>query len=140
MSDTHKSLSLVTLDPEGHAKTCNYWFLVLSDGMSHAAFERPEQLMRWLAERGLELTEPLPDTGTHSYQRIKGTYAERGHLSYDEFYALKGERIRQLSNADYTLGIVTSEADTTRTVHYLNPNCHDRLVYDYFESRAGVTA
>lgn len=138
MIEKHNSLTLVTLDPEGHAKTCNYWFLVLSGSMSHTAFEKPEQLTRYLKERGLELTAPLPDTGTYSYQKLAGAYREQCHMSYDEFYALKGERIRQLSNADYTLGIVTTDADGVKTVHYLNPNCRDRVVYNYSESRAAL--
>jgi hypothetical protein len=56
----------------------------------------------------------------------------------EEFDALSnviGE-VRQLDNAEYTLGKVTQDADGVRTVHYLNCNVHDRVRFPYFESDA----
>jgi hypothetical protein len=67
---------------------------------------------------------------------MEGTYHHVMHLSYDTFYALQGERTRSLSNGDYTLAIITTDEDGTRTVNDLNPNCRDRKVFDYAESRA----
>jgi hypothetical protein len=57
-------------------------------------------------------------------------------MSYDEFYALDGERSRDLSNGDWTLAIITKDEQGIKTVHTLNPNCRDRPVFDYRESRA----
>lgn len=136
MITRNKDLWLITLDPEGHKRTCDYWYLVHVNSISsHTAFNRRESLLQYLRERGLELTEPLPEHMTYSSQRLKGEYREEMHTSYDEFFNLIGERTRTLSNGDYTLAIVTHDLDGLKTVHTLNPNCHDRPVFDYRESR-----
>lgn len=136
MIEQFNSLSLVTLDPEWNKKTCDYWYLIQNSSSAHTAFNRRESLMQYLEERGLELTEELPAHGKHSSQRIKGSYRKLAHMSYDEFYALQGRRTRTLSNGDYVLAIITDDPDGIKTVHTLNPNCRDRQVFDYRESRA----
>lgn len=137
--ETIDSLGVVSLDSEGHAKTCDYWYLVQNHAFSHTAFNRCASFLQWLEERGLKLTAELPEHGTFSgWIRIEGSYRQQYHNSYDEFYALQGYRTRTLSNGDYTLAIITNDADGIKTVHTLNPNCHDRTVYDYRESRAMV--
>lgn len=133
---TNKKLYLCTLNPEWNKKTCDYWYTVeVECSTPHTAFNRRESLLQYLQERGLELTEPLPEHGTSSGQWLKGEYREEMHWSYDEFFALRGIRTRALSNGDYTLAIITTDEDGLRTVHTLNPNCHDRPVFNYFESR-----
>jgi hypothetical protein len=134
--ETIEKLHLVTLDPEGHEKTCDYWYLVQTSCFAHTAFNRRESLIQWLQERGLSLTKELPQHGTFSVQDITGSYRRQMHTSYDEFYALQGARTRTLSNGDWTLAIITTDGDGLKTVHTLNPNCHDRQVFDYRESRA----
>lgn len=42
---------------------------------------------------------------------------------------------RTLSNGDYVLAKVTTE-NGVRTIHTLNPNVHERYVFDYAESDA----
>jgi len=130
-----KRLSLVCLTPDMHEKTCGYWYCVMSEGMSWTAFATVEGLNRWLDERGLTLSEPLPPAKTHQYQGIIGEYIEASHMSYDEFYALKGTRTKVLSNAAYTMGIITTDEQGIKVVNYLNCNCKDRTVYEYFASR-----
>ena len=131
------TLWLCCLTPEQHERTCNYWYTVTTFGSTpHTAFTRRQALLNWLQERGLELSSELPEVrGTFASQRIIGTYRTETHLSYDEFFALKGERTRDLSNGDYTLAIITTGEDGIKTVHTLNPNCHDRPVFDYRTSR-----
>jgi hypothetical protein len=89
-------------------------------------------------ERGLKLTEELAEHGEWKPQKIEGEYKSRMHLSYVDFYSLFDEAIhtRKLSNGKYTLGLITTDEDGTKTVHYLNPNCHYRPDFDYAESRA----
>lgn len=136
MRENIEKLHLVTLNPEGHEKTCDYWYLVRTACFAHTAFNRRESLLQWLQERGLQLTQPLPEHGKFSTQDLAGTYRRETHMSYDEFYALKGYRTRTLSNGDWVLAIVTDDPDGVKTVHTLNPNCRDRQVFDYRESRA----
>lgn len=134
-TQTYSNLSVCSLDPEQHARTCNYWYTVRNEPYAHTAFNKRSSLMRWLEERGLELVQDLPEQGTHSYQRIEGQYRTAMHMSYDEFYALDGLRTRALSNGQWTMAVVTTDEEGIRTVHTLNPNCKDRPVYDYSESR-----
>lgn len=136
MTELYDRLHLITLDRDQHLSTCGYWYLVQSRCRAHTAFARRESLVHWLEERGLKLTKPLPDHGTHSVQEIEGAYRVSAHLSYDEFFSLLGDRTRTMSNGDYTLAIITSDADGLRTVHHLNPNCRDRPTFNHAESRA----
>lgn len=129
-----KNLSLSCLTPEQHAQTCGYWYCVQTDCMAWTAFATVEGLNRWLDERGLSLSEPLPPAKTHQWQPIIGEYIENSHMSYDEFYALKGPRTKVLSNANYTMGIITTDENGIKVVNYLNCNCKDRTVYEYFSS------
>lgn len=133
----HDNLHLCTLNEDAHSRTCGYWYLIRKGGCTpHTAFANRTHLLRWLEERGLSLTEEMPAHGESSWQSIKGTYKSEMHGSYDKFFALRGYRTRELSNGQYTLAIITTDEDGVRTVHTLNPNCRDRPVFDYFESRA----
>jgi hypothetical protein len=128
---------LITLDADGNKKTCDYWYLIQTyGGTAHTAFNQLSSLRQWASERGIPLPESLPERGTHSSHKLIGAYRQQMHGSYDEFFALKGVRSRTLSNGDYTLAIITDDEDGIKTVHTLNPNCHDRPVFDYQSSRA----
>ena len=58
------------------------------------------------------------------------------HMDYNEVLARDGQEIREMSNGQYTLGIVDRDESGMVCVHTLNPNCKRRPVFDYFESRA----
>lgn len=134
---TYSGLSLISLNQTAHARTCGYWYLIQSYGCTaHTAFATRAALIRWLDERGLTMTAELPAHGEHSVQQLAGSYRSQMHGGCDEFAALDGERTKILSNGEYTLGIITRDADGTRTEHYLNPNCRDRPVFDYWQTRA----
>ena len=130
-----KNLSVITCDDVLHARTCNYWYLVQADNTAHTAFTHRASLLRWLEERGLHLPYPLPKHGVHSWQRAEGSYRRRYQCSYDAFFALQGERTRTMSNGQWTLAILTKDENGFITEHVLNPNCRDRPVFDYQESR-----
>jgi hypothetical protein len=87
-----------------------------------------------MAMLGLSIDGELPEKGVHAYLRINGAYRRQMHGDYATFFALEGEDVRELSNGEYTLGIVTRDADGLRTMHTLNPNCRRRPVYHYRES------
>lgn len=132
MNRKNNTLWLTVLTQEQHEHTCNYWYCVTVGAMAHTAFETERGLMQYLTERGLKLSEPLTPAGEWSSQEIIGTYNERMHMDTKEFYALNPVIItRAMSNGDYTLALITEE-DGVRTVHTLNPNVHDRPVFDYF--------
>ena len=132
-----KNLRLIVLTEEQHARTCNYWYLVRSDYIhAHTAFETKHGLMRWLTERNLSLTEPLTEPGTHSVQSINGEYVSNSMMSKKAFDKLSPVfYTRTLSNGDYTLAAIT-EDDGIRTVNYLNPNVHERRIFDYKETNS----
>jgi hypothetical protein len=134
----HEGLSLVTLDAEGHARTCSYWYLVRKNSGPHTAFRRRESLLEWLDARGLTLTAELPEHGVWSRQPIEGAYFDVSHRSYDAVLlmdpALVVADIRVLSNGSYTLGRITRSYGR-RAVHYLNVNLKHRPVFDYAESQ-----
>jgi hypothetical protein len=131
---TTKSLSLCTLTQEQHERTCGYWFIVQDMHGPHTAFRTPESLMRWLSERGLSLTNPLPAHGEHSFQYIEGNYARRYIGSINDIESRIEDQILILDNAQYTNAYVTHE-DGLRVVNIVargNP----RMVFDYCLAQA----
>ena len=133
---TYRGLHLATFTPEQHERTCGYWYAISSHSTPHTAFRTRLALMRWLEDRGLAVLGHVPDAGTWGSNRVEGEYREQMHMSYDAFYALEGQQTRAMSNAQYTLAIITMDDDGLRTVHTLNPNCQDRPVFDYRASQA----
>lgn len=142
MLETFNNLRVCALNAEQHAKTCNYWYTVHHGALSgHNAFETRSGLERWLDERGLTCEIPTaiqPEDygkGFSCGSQIIGTYRKQSHFSYDELYALPVLiRTKVMDNGDYTLGLITLDDDGIRTVHYMNCNCHDRIVFDYRET------
>lgn len=138
---TFNSLRWCSLDADQHAKTCRYWYVVTAGGMSHTAFRTRELFLSWAERLGLDVeAEAVPQVGVWATGKIGGTYRRALHRGksaensweyvggYDEFFALKGLRIRVMDNSDVTVGIITSDADDFRTVHVLNPNMRDRPI------------
>lgn len=121
---------LTCLDPEWHERTCGYWYTVTSGAQSHTAFATAEELMQWLNERGLRLTDSLPEEcGTYKAIRVEGTYKRASYMDVETFEAIVPLlTVAEMSNAQYTLGKVTEEQGV-RTVHYLNPNVKERIVF-----------
>lgn len=135
MNETFANLNVCSLAPEQHQRTCGYWYTVTTSwGGPHKAFATERGLYRWLEERGLELSEPLPPRGTFGYQPLKGAYRRRSFMDANEFEHLDGVFTKVLDNAQYTLGILTKE-DGVVTVNYLNCNVKTRQVFDYTASR-----
>ncbi len=121
------------LTPELHERTCDYWYTVTQGATPHTAFTTRAGLDRWMAERGLELTEDISNEGDGC--RIAGAYRYSMHIMpVDEFMALPGEQTRAMSNGQYTLAIIDVDTDGLRHVHILNPNVKDRPVFDFAES------
>ena len=157
MIQTYGDLHLTSLDPEQHAKTCGYWYVVRTVHFPHTAFRTRTGLERWITERSLALSQPLPGYGTWSLQTLIGTYRidmmlDREDLAEHDFNAdgaagLAAPRTlvawhaltpilttRDVSNGSYTEAKITLDGDGIRTVHILNPNVRSRVVYDYIES------
>jgi len=124
-----KSLSLSTLTQEQHEKTCGYWYIVQDMHGPHTAFRTREALMRWLSDRGLSLTRPLPGRGEHSFQYIAGNYARRYVGDMNQIEAQIEDRILVLDNAEYTVGYITHE-DGLHVVNIVGPG-NSRMVFDY---------
>lgn len=145
-AQSYSSLYVASITAEQHERTCGYWFIVTNGSMSHTAFETRAGLDRWMSERGLTLESELAEAGTHSFTRILGEYRTVSHgefLSDDfrdgmgpgDFYALRPiAATAEMSNGSYTLALITEE-NGVRTVHHLNPNVRDRVVFDHFPTR-----
>ena len=142
-TQTFKSLHWTSLDPEQHAKTCGYWYIITAyGGAPHTAFATRDAFLAWAARLGLAVdADTVPHAGTWSHGRIAGDYCRASHIGtravgsieyvggYDEFWALQGPRVRVMDNGDVTTGIITTDADGKRTLHHLNPNMRDRPVF-----------
>ena len=133
---TYSKLAVASLTPEQHAKTCGYWYVVQNQCMAHTAFATKEHLQKWADERGLTLPELPANRGEHSCGDIKGSYSDAMHMDPEAFHALRpnARHVLKLSNGDYTRGLIHDEGGH-KVVHYLNPNVHEREVFDYFKSR-----
>jgi hypothetical protein len=129
----HDGLVLLVLTDEQHARTCNYWYAIRSNGASHTAFTTREALMNWLHECGLKVdVSEIPEPGNRAFIRIDGAYRTAMHLgSYDVFFLLDGVRTKTFSNGQLTMAIITSDEDGLKTVHTLNPNMRDRPIYPH---------
>lgn len=127
---TYSNLYLQTLDARRHERTCGYWYTVMSNGMSHVAFATRDQLLSWMAERGLNLTAELPEQGVASGQAIAGSYRESFSPHSLGFDAIDGVRTREMSNGRWTAATITRDGEGVRTVHSVGPNCRARLEFD----------
>jgi hypothetical protein len=139
--ERHSKLTLSCLTPEFHEKTCGYWYTVTSDGSPYTAFATAEELAKWLAERGLKLTDTLPEErGTYKWMRIEGTYYLDSYTDIEAFNAIKpileititdnGEdtlgKVTEDECKIRTLGKVTVDECKIRTIHYLNVNVREK--------------
>lgn len=129
-------LYLYTLDLEGNKKFAPYWYLLHRGAFSYKAFVHRASLLRWLEERGLTLSEPLPEHGSSRQLKVVGTFREVAHSDAHSFSLIQGSETRQLNNGDYTKAIITTDGDGVNTVHYMHPSNDSRIVYDYRESAA----
>lgn len=135
------NMQVTALTPEFHEQTCNYWYTVTCGATAHTAFTTKAGLVRWLAERGLKLDGELPEArGEFATMRVIGEYYSSSHAKYapteaepyrmiegDDWHAIKPLVITAvMSNARYTLALITEEAGV-RTVHHLNPNVKTRI-------------
>lgn len=126
---TYSSFWLNCLTPEFHKRTCGYWYTVTTGGATaHTAFAKSEELIQWLNERGLRLTDTLPEErGTYKCMRIEGTYHSASYMDVEAFNAIQPIlEIQVMDNGEYTLGKVTEEQGI-RTVHYLNVNVRRQI-------------
>ena len=132
---TYNRLTVGTLTPEQHAKTCGYWYVVQHQHMAHTAFATLKGLQQWAEERGLTLPQ-MADKGTWSWGDIQGSYSDESHMSREDFEALRpsARHAVTLSNGNYTRALIHDE-NGHKVVHYCNPNVRDRETFDYFKAR-----
>ena len=126
----HNKLDVICITPEQHEKTCGYWYLITQRGTSHTAFKTKQGLFRWILERGLELSEPVPvNRGEYKNITIRGEYYD--NMTFKELPA--GMETKQLDNADYTRATIT-EYEGLNVINFQNCNVKDRKVFDYFQT------
>jgi len=133
------NLRVTSLTLEQRLETCGYWYTITTDdSMAHTAFATERGLLRWLDERGLSLTKPLPPRGAPSSQMIHGQYTQSDTFDLEDFEQLLKEghpKIKVLDNGEYTLGVVTTDARGGKTVHHLNCNIRLRPKYNHAQTR-----
>ena len=99
--------------------------------MAHTAFTTKPGLYKWLSERGLALSEPLP-----SKDETFGTVDIAGHY-YDNMILEdlpEGLEVKRMSNGAYTRATITRHDDGAMVINYHNPNVQNRITYDYATS------
>ena len=126
---TYKDFLVTHLTAEQHARTCNYWYVVRTDGTAHTAFRTLRGLLAWCKTHGLP--EPVGIGGHAATVELKGAYQEEMYMDRESFDAIQGKHIIKLSNGSYTLGKVTSDTNGVCTVHYCNPNVCNRPHFNH---------
>lgn len=130
MLELHENLSFVVLTTAGErAQHMGYRYLILKRGSSFKAFRTSEGFREWLKDTGLSIGDRR---GKH-YWAISGKYYTDSILKTEarkHLDSIRGERCAHLSNGQYTRGVITDRFGT-KTIHYLNPNCHDREILPY---------
>ena len=144
---TFSSLFLCCLDPDLQKRHGRYRYTVTEATLAHTAFHTRAGLLRWLSERGLQLTRSLPADDTYACMEIKGSYRTMVHWSGADWGASAKRRFdaldpvlttRALSNGEYVVAKITRDADGIRVVHTLNPNVRGRETFGYAESQAMI--
>lgn len=131
------SLYVACLNEEGRARTCGYWYTVTSRSTPETAFRSRVAFLQWLELRGLSVkpnaqgVASLPPQGNSAGFPIGGAYQTALHMDRDEWEAVEGVAVLALSNGNYTLAKLAPDANGTICEHILNPNVHDRPVFDY---------
>ena len=123
MKQTYDRLHVAEVPEDKREQHMGYRYLVTNRATSHTAFHTRKGLERWAKERNLT----LPDFSDWIGGRIKGSFSTQMHMDMAEFLSLSGSFILVISNARYTMGIVTED----NTVHYLNPNVKERPEFNY---------
>lgn len=132
----YKNLRLISLDAEGRARTCGYWYLVQSSGgTAHTAFRSMPALLRWLGERGLCPSEAIPPEGVFGSQPLIGTYRAT-YANTEAFAGTIGIPTWNLHNGRYVAAKITIDADGLSTIHTAHfpgaPELPYRLADDFF--------
>lgn len=135
-----KNLSLCCLSPEQNARTCDYWYTVTTGAMAHVAFNTEVGLRKWMNERGLSIEGELPERGEWGVFKIEGSYYINMMNDLKAFEDIRDTddaavKTKVMSNAEFTLGLLTKGDEGRVVVNYLNVNVKDRQVFDYAQSR-----
>lgn len=135
-----KNLSLCCLSPEQNARTCNYWYTVTTDAMAHTAFNTEAGLRKWMDERGLSVEGDLPERGEWAVFKIEGSYYNNmmnDLVAFEDIRDLDDTAVQTkvMSNAEFTLGLLTKGEEGRVVVNYLNVNVKERQVFDCAQSR-----
>lgn len=125
------NMTAASLSPEMHERTVGYWYTVTAGAVAHTAFRTRGELEWWLAERGLDLAEPLADPGTVSVSAIIGRYRRASHRNAEAFDAIVPVFTTQVQDhAEWVPAKVTEsdESPTVRTIHYMSVNYRPRRI------------
>lgn len=130
--NNYSNLHLTCLTQEQHLDTCNYWYTVTNNATAHTAFTTREGLFRWLSERGLALTEPIPETkGEFKSVKIQGNYYR--NMTFDRLPP--GTETKVIDNGEYTRATITRHEDGAYIINHHNCNVKYRTVYNSADAR-----
>lgn len=116
------NLWVASLNKEAHERTSGYWYTVTNGAVAHTAFKTKPELETWLSERGLALSEPLPNQGDWARVRVLGGYRKVMDRDVNRFRALRPLiETTVMDNARMTPAKITEEGGV-RTVHFMNVN------------------
>lgn len=111
----------------------NHLFDVLHLNKVHRSFVKEASLRTWLRDLNLELDGRLiPGERVP----IKGQYRTVLHTDVEVFNQTPTVCLnRSLSYGDFTLGLISEDESSLRTLHMMAPTAFGRVVFDLKQSR-----
>lgn len=125
----YDGISVVEVQKPDTRRGLPYRYLVMTRGaVSHCAFYTRPALDTWMDERGLSLKQPQTVRGEAHWWLVAGQYSRAMYMDEGAFYRLTPVilRTKVLSNARWTLGLITEDQSGNRIVNLLNPNVRSR--------------
>lgn len=126
----HDDLYLTYVEEKDRQFHGGYKWLITSKAMPHKAFKTDTGLERFLYDTGLKKPDDISSF-------MSGYYETKALMDKELFDIMSldsdCEHTVILSNGDYTEALIVRHNDHN-IIYYLNPNVHDRVVYDYNET------
>lgn len=96
----------------------------------HRAFSTRDQLVSWMAERGLKVDGEIPAVGETGHFQIEGHYYRAVVSNTLAFDRIAGVRTRENDGGRWTAATIVQDASGVRTVTIVGSGCAARQVFD----------
>lgn len=96
----------------------------------HRGFESREQLLSWMAERGLSVEGEIPERGVAGHFEIQGQYRRAVLTNTHAFDKIAGLRTREADAGCWTAATITQDEAGVRTISLVGAGCTARQQFD----------